>query len=48
MTSYCDRAFVLAKTGMLDDVVSTTFPSDIGRYKKMFPHLSIKDSVLYA
>lgn len=47
MTSHCDGAFVLAKTGILDDVVSTTFPSDIGSYRKMFPHLSIKDSVLF-
>lgn len=47
MTSHCDGAFVFAKTGILDDVVSTTFPSDIGTYKKMFPHLSVKDSVLF-
>jgi transcriptional regulator GlxA family with amidase domain len=47
MTSHCDGAFVLAKTGILDDVVSTTFPSDIGSYRKMFPHLRIKDSVLF-
>lgn len=47
MTSHCDGAFVLAKTGILDAVVSTTFPSDIQTYKKMFPHLEVKDSVLF-
>lgn len=47
MTSHCDGAFVLAKTGILDSVVSTTFPSDIDTYKKMFPQLRVKDSVLF-
>ena len=47
MTSHCDGAFVLAKTGILDSVASTTFPSDIEKYKKMFPHLVVKDSVLF-
>ncbi len=47
MTSHCDGAFVLAKAGLLDKVASTTFPSDIGKYQKMFPHLEVKDSVLF-
>ncbi|MEK6154755.1 DJ-1/PfpI family protein [Flavobacteriaceae bacterium 3-367] len=47
MTSHCDGAFVLAKAGVLDQVVSTTFPSDIDRYKAMFPALKVKDSVLF-
>ncbi|MGW9686994.1 DJ-1/PfpI family protein [Flagellimonas sp. 2504JD1-5] len=47
VTSHCDGAFVLAKTGILDDVASTTFPSDIPKYKEMFPHLNVKDSVLF-
>lgn len=47
MTSHCDGAFVLAKAGLLDSVVSTTFPSDIGAYKKMFPRLNVKDSVIF-
>lgn len=47
ITSHCDGAFVLAKAGLLDDVISTTFPSDIDKYKKMFPHLQVKDSVLF-
>ena len=47
MTSHCDGAFVLAKAGLLDSVASTTFPSDIERYKQMFPQLEVKDSVLF-
>ncbi len=47
MTSHCDGAFVLAKTGILDHVASTTFPSDIERYKNMFPDLDVKDSVFF-
>lgn len=47
ITSHCDGAFVLAKTGILDAVVSTTFPSDIESYRNMFPHLTVKDSVLF-
>lgn len=47
VTSHCDGAFVLAKAGLLDGVVSTTFPSDINTYRNMFPQLSVKDSVLF-
>ena len=47
VTSHCDGAFVLAKAGLLNDVVSTTFPSDIEKYKEMFPHLKVADSVLF-
>ncbi|MBT8180529.1 MAG: DJ-1/PfpI family protein [Eudoraea sp.] len=47
MTSHCDGAFVLAKAGLLNKVASTTFPSDIETYRKMFPHLNVKDSVLF-
>ncbi len=47
VTSHCDGAFVLAKTGILDNVLSTTFPSDIEKYKKMFPQLQVADSVLF-
>ena len=47
VTSHCDGAFVLAKAGLLEEVVSTTFPSDITKYKKMFPQLNVKDSVLF-
>ncbi len=47
VTSHCDGAFVLAKAGLLDSVVSTTFPSDISRYREMFPTLHVQDSVLF-
>ncbi|CAM4409843.1 DJ-1/PfpI family protein [Zobellia roscoffensis] len=47
MTSHCDGAFVLAKAGVLKGKVSTTFPSDIDTYKKMFPDLKVADSVLF-
>ena len=47
MTSHCDGAFVLAQAGLLDEVVSTTFPGDIEKYKKRFPHLDVKDNLLF-
>jgi len=47
ITSHCDGAFVLAKAGLLNKVASTTFPSDIEKYKKMFPQLDVKDDVLF-
>ncbi len=46
VTSHCDGAFVLAKAGLLDDVASTTFPSDIDTYKRMFPHLDVRRDVI--
>ena len=47
VTSHCDGAFVLAKAGLLDGVASTTFPSDLDRYRKMFPHLDVRENVLF-
>lgn len=47
VTSHCDGAFVLAKAGLLDEVASTTFPSDIDKYKKMFPELDVRKDVLF-
>jgi len=47
VTSHCDGAFVLAKAGLLDGVVSTTFPSDIDQYKKMFPQLEVSQDVWF-
>lgn len=47
VTSHCDGAFVLAKTGILDGHVSTTFPSDITAYREMFPTLEVKEDVLF-
>lgn len=47
VTSHCDGAFVLAKAGLLDEVASTTFPSDIPKYKETFPHLDVRDDVMF-
>jgi transcriptional regulator GlxA family with amidase domain len=47
ITSHCDGAFVLAKAGVLDNAVSTTFPADIDAYKKRFPHLDVRKDVLF-
>ncbi|MEO0468055.1 MAG: DJ-1/PfpI family protein [Bacteroidota bacterium] len=45
--SHCDGAFVLAKAGLLDKKASTTFPSDIDAYEKMFPELTVHRDVLF-
>jgi transcriptional regulator GlxA family with amidase domain len=47
VTSHCDGAFVLAKAGLLDHTVSTTFPSDIDSMREMFPSLDIRKDVLF-
>lgn len=47
VTSHCDGAFVLANAGLLGDVASTTFPSVIEAYEKMFPHLEVISDVLF-
>lgn len=47
VTSHCDGAFVLAMAGLLDEVASTTFPTDIPIYKQMFPHLEVVSDVLF-
>lgn len=47
MTSHCDGAFVLAKAGVLDNHVSTTFPSDIDKMRGTFPQLDIRKEVLF-
>jgi transcriptional regulator GlxA family with amidase domain len=47
ITSHCDGAFVLAKAGLLDGKVSTTFPTDIDKMRAMFPKLDIRKDVLF-
>ena len=47
ITSHCDGAFVLAKAGLLNKVVSTTFPSDVDAMREMFPKLDIRKEVLF-
>ena len=45
--SLCDGAFVLAKAGLVDGKESTTFPSDVGRYRKTYPHLTVHEGVSF-
>lgn len=47
MTSHCDGAFVLAKAGLLNGKIATTFPSDINAMRTMFPVLDIRENVLF-
>lgn len=47
ITSHCDGAFVLAKAGLLNQAVCTTFPSDIDQMREMFPELDIRKDVLF-
>ena len=47
ITSHCDGAFILAKAGLLNSRVSTTFPSDIDTMRNMFPELDIRKDVLF-
>lgn len=47
VSSHCDGAFVLAKAGLLNDYKSTTFPSDINLYRKMFPQIDVVEDVLF-
>lgn len=47
ITSHCDGAFVLAKAGLLDQAVCTTFPSDVQAMRNMFPNLDIREGVLF-
>ena len=47
ITSHCDGAFVLAQAGLLNNSVSTTFPSDIDTMRERFPKLDIRKDVLF-
>lgn len=47
VTSHCDGAFVLAEAGLLNNVESTTFPSDIDTYRLRYPNQVIHESVLF-
>lgn len=45
--SLCDGAFILAQADLLDDVKSTTFPSDINKMRERFPALDIYEDVSF-
>ena len=45
--SLCDGAFVLAQAGLLDDHVSTTFPSDIPAFREKFTQLDVREDVYF-
>ena len=45
--SLCDGAFLLAKAGLLANRHSTTFPSDIDPFRKMFPDLEVHEEVSF-
>lgn len=45
--SLCDGAFVLAKAGLVNGKESTTFPTDIGKYRETFPELSVHEEVSF-
>ena len=45
--SLCDGAFVLAKAGLTQDHESTTFPTDIPKYRKMFPDQIVHEGVSF-
>ncbi|WOI23906.1 DJ-1/PfpI family protein [Nonlabens ulvanivorans] len=47
ITSHCDGAFMLAQAGILDHVVSTTFPSDVHKMRERFPNLDIRENVWF-
>jgi len=47
VVSLCDGAFVLAAAGLLDEVASTTFPTDVDRYIEMFPKLDVRRGVSF-
>lgn len=47
VTSHCDGAFVLAEAGLLDGVVSTTFPSDILPMRARYPQLDVRENVWF-
>lgn len=45
--SLCDGAFILAQAGLLDGLKTTTFPSDIGKFRETFPHLDVYEDISF-
>lgn len=47
VTTHCDGSFLLAKTGLLDGKVCTTFPADVAAMKEMFEKPLVQDSAVF-
>ena len=45
--SLCDGAFVLAQAGLVGDKESTTFPTDVEKYRQTFPELMVHEGVSF-
>lgn len=45
--SLCDGAFVLARAGLVEGHLSTTFPGDVNTYRQRFPELEVKENVSF-
>lgn len=45
--SLCDGAFILAKAGLVEGKESTTFPTDIAKYRETFPSLTVHENVSF-
>lgn len=39
VVTLCDGSFMLANTGLLDERMATTFPSDVAAFRKQFPKI---------
>jgi transcriptional regulator GlxA family with amidase domain len=47
VVTLCDGAFVLANTGLLNGKSATTFPTDVARFKTMFPSVKTLENVSF-